>query len=332
MPNARTVSAGVVLWAALGASLRADSLTVSSADGSWTYFVSSGNSSVLSNLIGPTDPTMNVPVNAPASSGVVASTPQPLLLSSGGTLSGPSTAASASTVANGFINFGSSNYADASGLTSGTPQPWYTSPVVQSLYGGQAPSAAQQSQFTTAVLNDVNKTFQLAGMNPTITTDPTVPAAHMISVVSGASYAPNDNAIGITNVGVNGFGFIDKLGFAQSVDQLEWAVAHNVSHEMMHAFGVAVHVDQTGNYIDAAVATPSLLTSPDSTFSPGAVTLITQTAYGQSPSLGSAGTQLIDGDQEVLQAVPEPSAVLAWSLVLGVAAVRQGRVRLRRAA
>jgi hypothetical protein len=42
-------------------------------------------------------------------------------------------------------------------------------------------------------------------------------------------------------VGGNGFSFIDKLSYATTPDQLAWAVAHNVAHELMHSFGVAIH-------------------------------------------------------------------------------------------
>ena len=103
---------------------------------------------------------------------------------------------------------------------------------------------------------------------PLLTTDPTVPAHHTLSVVSGLSYAANANAIGITDVGHDGFGFLDKLKLRDRLDELAWAVAHNVSHELMHAFGVATHADPTGTYIDSATATWGLLTDPQSTFSP----------------------------------------------------------------
>ena len=43
----------------------------------------------------------------------------------------------------------------------------------------------------------------------------------------------------------------------------------------MHAFGVSNHPDQTGTYIDAASATWDLLTNPNTTFSSGAVSELT---------------------------------------------------------
>ena len=43
----------------------------------------------------------------------------------------------------------------------------------------------------------------------------------------------------MTQVGGNGFSFIDQIApSAHSLDQLEWIVAHNISHELMLAFGV----------------------------------------------------------------------------------------------
>src|SRR5205823_4240354 len=140
---------------------------------------------------------------------------------------------------------------EASQLTVGAAQPWYNSPAVVKAFGG-TPSSGQQAQFQQDVLSDVRQTFALAGMNPKLTLDPSVSANHTISIASGLSYGDNPNAIGITDVGHSGFGFIDKLNYANNESDLAWAVAHNVSHELMHAFGLSTHPDQTGNYIDAA--------------------------------------------------------------------------------
>ncbi len=229
--------------------------------------------------------------------------------------------------ADAYINFGATgNYPEASLLTTGTAQPWYNSPAVSQAFG-HTPTAAEQSSFTTQVLADVNQTFALAGMHPNLTLDPTTPANHTISVASGLSYAPNANAIGITDVGNNGFSFIDKLNYANNPTDLEWAVAHNVSHELMHAFGIAIHPDQTGTFIDAATATWSLLTNPNTTFSPQAAALITATNFGSSVSTTSQvgnETLRIDGDQEIL-AVPEPATLAAWSVALIGIAVYQRR-------
>src|SRR4029077_7279368 len=114
-------------------------------------------------------------------------------------------------------------------------------------------------------------TFQLSGVPIKLTDNPNVPAAHTLSVVSNTSSLAFPGAIGTTNLGSNGFTFIDPiLTPAQSVGQLEWVVAHNVSHELMLAFGVGENYDKTGNYIDAPKANWAMLDSPSSTFSPAA--------------------------------------------------------------
>jgi hypothetical protein len=215
-----------------------------------------------------------------------------------------------------FINLGTASYSEASALTTGTAQPWYLSPAVSQVYG-HTPTAAEQSDFASKVLADVNATYAQAGLHPQITTDAGVTANHTISVVSGLSYAGNAAAIGITDVGHDGFGFIDKLKFAGTPDQLAWAVAHNVAHELMHAFGVGIHPDQTGGYLDAASATWNLLTDPNARFSPDAVKLIGATNFG--PSVSSAGTigatgLQVDGGQEIMT-VPEPTTLAVWSIV-----------------
>ena len=153
-----------------------------------------------------------------------------------------------------------------------------------------------------------------------------------MSEVSGASYPSNPGAIGITDVGANGFGFIDKLAYATTPDQLAWAVAHNLSHELMHALGVANHPDTTGNYIDAASATWQLLTDPNAKFSPEAVQLISQllATGASSDSLSAPGAQLfhglnIDGAELLASPVPEPSTIVLWTI-----AGLWGTVALRR--
>ena len=240
--------------------------------------------------------------------------------------------------ADAFINFSSVNDPEASELTTGTSQPWYNSPAVTQAFGHTL-SPSEQSAFASEVLSDVETTYSLAGLSPKVTIDPTVAADHTISVVSGLSYGANASAIGITDVGHNGFGFIDKLDYATTPDQLAWAVAHNVAHELMHAFGIGIHPDQTGQYIDAATATWGLLTDPNATFSPAAASLIISTNYGSTPlpggpsGTGSAETLRgqVDGDQEIL-AVPEPTTVAGWSLVVAGLFYRRSRSTRRNAA
>jgi hypothetical protein len=221
-----------------------------------------------------------------------------------------------------YLNFGTSSYPEQSTLTVGTAQPWFDSPAVTSAFG-HTPNTQEQQSFINSVVTDVQHTFTASGLTGSnavsLTIDPSAGALHTLSVVSGLSYAPNPNAIGITDVGANGFGFIDKLNYATTPDQLEWAVAHNITHELMHAFGVAVHHDQTGDYLDAATAQWSLLTNPSATLSPAAVADIVAHNVGRSGSpYAGVGGEMIDGDQEVLASVPEPSTIAIWALAASV--------------
>jgi hypothetical protein len=252
----------------------------------------------------------------------------------------PQAATTSSSTPDAYLNFGTSAYPEQSVLTVGNAQPWYDSPSVTQVYGG-VPNAQQQQSFINGVMADVNKTFQASGLTGSnavsLTTDPNAGALHTMSVVSGLSYAPNPNAIGITDVGNNGFSFIDKLNYASTPEDLEWAVAHNMAHELMHAFGVAVHHDQTGQYLDAASASWSLLTSPDASLSPAAVQDIIAHDIGRNGGVGSSGVGgeglNIDGDEEILTPVPEPSTVALWGLAATALILhRRRRSQRRRAA
>jgi hypothetical protein len=218
-----------------------------------------------------------------------------------------------------YLNFGTSSYPEQSALTVGTAAPWYDSSAVAKAFG-HTPDAQEQQSFINSVVSDVQQTFTASGLTGQnavkLTTDPTAGALHTLSIVSGLSYAPNPNAVGITDVGANGFSFIDKFDYATTPDQLESAVAHNVTHELMHAFGVAVHHDQTGTYLDAATAQWSLLIDPNATLSPAAVQDIIAHNIGRNGSSSSAtGAELIDGDEEILASVPEPATITCWGLV-----------------
>ncbi len=191
-----------------------------------------------------------------------------------------------------FINFGSSGFSEAQTLTSGTPSAWYTSPVVQQVFGG-TPTAAQQSGFISEVLHTAQQTYAMSGLNVNLTVDPTQDYAHTMSVVSGASYNANPNAIGITDVGNDGFSFIDKFGSAKNSDELAEAIGHNIAHELMHAFGIAQHPDQTGTYLDAATASWSILTNPNTMFSPQAAKLLSTMDFFSGP--GKEFTQGVGG-------------------------------------
>ena len=326
----KTLAVTVLAWGLLGSIADGASLSSRfSGPGSFSRWYANNRSFANAGFSAPA----SSPVSVLANSNWYSS---PGYVSSLGAVSTPTTSSvgssSSSSPLTAFINFGNAPYAEASNLTTGTPQPWYTSPSVTQAFGG-TPTAAQQAGFTQTVLSDIQHTFQLSGMNVNLTTNPSAPTAHEISVVSGASYPSNPNAIGITDVGASGFGFIDKLAYATTPDQLAWAVAHNVSHELMHALGVAVHPDQTGQYLDAATATWQMLTNPNTTFSPQAVKLMLAASPGSgvSSTLGAqlmpSGTGLnpnlvlkgtgADGAQLLEAPVPEPSAIAFWTVAAG---------------
>ncbi len=199
-------------------------------------------------------------------------------------------------------------------MTRGGAQPWYLSPVVTDVFGGQ-PTVDQQADFSRQVLERVEHTYLLSGLSPALTLDPTVPTSHTLSVVSNTSYGANPMAIGITDVGGSGFSFIDKLGGAKTVDQLSWAVAHNVAHELLHAWGMGDHPDKTGAYLDSATASWSLLLDPNATFSPAAIQafLAGDSELAQRYGTGAAA-QLLAGVGAISpQPVPEPATLAFWS-------------------
>lgn len=222
-----------------------------------------------------------------------------------------------------YLNFGTGAYAEASTLTVGSPGPWYNSNSVSKVFGG-VPSGEQRADFIQSVLANVQHTFQISGMDLNLTDNPDEQAPRMLSVVSGASYGRNPDAVGITTVGHNGFSFIDKLSYASDPDELAWAVAHNVAHELMHALGVATHPDETGEYLDAAVAHWDMLIDPETKFSPSAVAMMQSATQG--PGLGTLGLELLAESEHSHEApggaasqfleapVPEPSTIAVWTI------------------
>ena len=214
-----------------------------------------------------------------------------------------------------FINLGNGPYPLQNTITTGNAQPWYNSSQITSLFGGQ-PTAQQIQSFDNTVLQRVQQTFSQSGVSVTLTDNPNVAALHTLSLVSNTSSASLSSAIGMTQVGGSGFSFIDQIApSAQSLDQLEWIVAHNISHELMLAFGVPENYDQTGNYIDSKLANWAMMVNPNSTFSPAAAQAITQALAAQNNGNSGyqLGAQVLGGESPV----PEPTTVALWALARG---------------
>jgi hypothetical protein len=237
-----------------------------------------------------------------------------------------------------FINFGVAPHLDQQLLTTGTAQSWTTSPSLVNAFG-HTPSASELNNFEQAVLSNVQSTFAQSGLAITATLDPNAKADHMLSVVSGLSAQVSPDAVGVTNVGHNGFDFIDKLGYANSPDQLEWAVAHNVAHELMHAFGGEHHTTPGGNNLDAPVSDWSVLVDPNTKFSAASVAEMTTNIRngGLVARYGTSGNEQLglnftaDGQEITGQPVPEPATIALWGIAAGVAGLVR-RSRSRRAA
>ncbi len=232
---------------------------------------------------------------------------------------------------------GDGAYPLASQLVTGQPQAWYESSVVKSIYGG-TPTVDQQKSFEQDVLQKVQQTYANSGISVSVTTDPHANAARTISVVSGASFGSIHDAAGITASNGDGFSFIDKLTGANNLSDLEWAVAHNVAHEMMHSFNVDHH-DTTGQFLDGAVANWSMLLDPNTKFSSAAVTDIQNnlanglSTIGDSNTTGFLGEKIIGKTDALMiapQPVPEPTTIAMWaaSLLFGYVVNKKRQCRL----
>ena len=234
-----------------------------------------------------------------------------------------------------FINFGTAPYADQALLTTGTAQSWTSSPSLLNAFG-YTPSASELNDFSQGVLAKVQSTFADSGLSIRATTDPTASSAHMLSVVSGLSASTSTDAVGVTRVGSNGFDFIDKLGYANSPDQLEWAVAHNVAHELMHAFGGSHHTTAEGTNLDAARSDWSILVDPNTKFSSASVAEMTQNIRngGLVAKYGIRAENLgfdVDGQELATHPVPEPATIALWGMIAGVAVLARRRINRRAA-
>lgn len=333
MSVAKTLTLSVLILCVSATMAHAEPL-ISNGEGNWSFW-SSGGAAVTPALAQaprpvsvPTPPPAPVPV-APA---VLALSAPPVPVPTPPAPRFTSTIPPGGT-ADAYLNFSEGPYPEANVMTTGGAQAWYNSPVVKKYFGGEVPNPQAQAEFTNTVLDHVNQTFQLSGgLAPRITLDPTIPTNHTMSIVSGTSYGSNPNAIGITNVGNNGFSFIDKLGYGNTLEELEWAVAHNVSHELMHAFGVGGHDDETGNFLDAAAAKWEMMIDPATRFSDAAIGEMKARAF--APNSGNTGTGLqLDGAMEILASpVPEPTTWALWGLALSAAVVHRRRQLRRKAA
>jgi hypothetical protein len=220
----------------------------------------------------------------------------------------PTPAPASAPVANANLNLGTGPYPLESLITTGNAQPWYNSSQIGSFFGGQ-PNASQIASFDNVVVQRVEQTFQQSGVPITLTLNSTAPGAHTLSLVSNTTSSTTPGVIGMTQIGGSGFSFIDQEAkSAQTLDQLEWIVAHNISHELMLSFGVGENYDQTGNYIDARNANWSMMVNPNATFSQAAAQALQTALVSNSAGLTNIqGAQVING-----QTVPEPTTVAFW--------------------
>jgi len=260
MSALKPLALGIVLWGIMGSVVRADPITWPIDLNNWlSYWAGqnggAGNAAAAPSSYSPAaSPISYAPAEAapatpvlrwgqPASaatSTIVANAPlsfnQPASAPSAPSV--PTATAAPSGPVDAFVNLGNGPYPQQSTITTGNALPWYSSSQISSFFGGQ-PTAQQIQSFDNAILQRVQQTFSQSGVTVTLTDNPNVPALHTISLVSNTSSASLANAIGMTQVGSNGFSFIDHIApSAQSLDQLEWITAHNISHELMLAFGV----------------------------------------------------------------------------------------------
>jgi hypothetical protein len=326
----KPLALSVLVWAAMDSVVRADAITWPSNYNWVTYFAGQngnggGTPAPASTSVPPTlttqpaavtiQPSPQPPAPAPtpvATESVVANVPtmQAQAPSYAQTVSAPTSAVTSGPV-DAFINLGNGPYPLQSTITTGNAQPWYSSSQISSLFGGQ-PNSQQIQSFDNTILQRVQQTFSQSGVNVTLTDNPSVAALHTLSLVSNTSAASLPTAIGMTQVGASGFSFIDNIASsAQSLDQLEWIVAHNISHELMLAFGVPENYDTTGNFVDSRMANWAMMVSPTSTFSPAAAQALDQALATQTG--GNSGSQL--GAQLVgsESPVPEPTTIALWT-------------------
>ncbi len=348
MSALKPLALGILVWATSSSVIRADPITGPNNFNWVAYFAGQngnggGYSAPASSLpVAPVAPMISQPSLAqPVSTPVITQSPLTVqaapiapvsVVANAPVMQPPATppAVSAAPASSGpvdaFINFGNGPFPLQNSITTGNAQAWYNSSQITSLFGGQ-PNSQQIQSFDNAILARVQQTFNQSGVAVTLTENPGVAALHTLSLVSNTASASLATAIGMTQVGGSGFSFIDKIApSAQSVDQLEWIVAHNVSHELMLAFGVPENYDQTGNYIDSKLANWAMMVSPTSTFSPAAAQALTQALAGQNSSslAASLGAQVLDSS---VSTVPEPTTIALWAAMAGAAMIAAHRRR-----
>lgn len=233
-----------------------------------------------------------------------------------------------------FLNFSEGPYPAAHTLAEGSPTSWYESPVVTEILG-RTPNESEKEQFKSDILTKVEQSFQKSGLDIDLSAD-AGPASHTLSVVSGATAVDNPEAIGIADIGGDGFTFLDNFNpdFIDTFGELKTAVANNISHELMHAFGVDFH-DEAGDTIDSGRIAWNNLTSDDLSFSQDAVSLLESADFQKRWDMQLASHQLASHGQGCSChqfadsfATPEPTTIALWGIGLsGLVMIRRSRNR-----